>query len=159
SIAGGGSLSAFSIALAPMKSSGPDFSQAPVLKLINDIGSTSFALMLPVLGGYIAYSIAGKPGLVPGFVGGYISGDVKAGFLGALLAGLLAGFVVQKMKELPSSKITRPIMPILVIPVVSSLIVGVLMLKVVGLPIAHLMTWAGQMLRTMSTGNSVALAL
>jgi PTS system fructose-specific IIC component len=158
-IACGGILIAFSIALVPMTPSGPDFSQAPVLKLINDIGSASFALMLPVLGGYVAYSIAGKPGLVPGFLGGYISGDIKAGFLGAILAGLLAGFVVQKIKELPSSRFTRPIMPILIIPVVSSLVVGVLMLKVVGLPIAHLMTAAGQMLRTMSTGNSVALAL
>lgn len=65
-----------------MTPSGPDFSSSPRLKLILDIGTASFALMFPVLGGYIAYSIGGKPGLVPGFLGGYLSGQVRAGFLG-----------------------------------------------------------------------------
>ena len=63
---------ALAIAFA-MTPSGPDFSHAPRLKLIFDIGSASFALMLSVLAGYIAYSIAGRPGLVPGFIGGYFS--------------------------------------------------------------------------------------
>src|SRR5919202_2203698 len=102
-IACGGILIAWGIAFVPMTPAGPDFSQAPALKLILDIGSTAFALMLPVLAGYIAYSIAGKPGLVPGFVGGYLSGEVKAGFLGALLAGLLAGYVVELIKRIPVS--------------------------------------------------------
>ena len=115
-IACGGILIAFAIAFAPMTPTGPDFSQAPWLKLIHDIGSTSFTLMLPVLAGYIAYSIAGKPALVPGFLGGYLSDQVKAGFLGAILAGLLAGYVVELLKKIPVSKHFRPIMPILVIP-------------------------------------------
>ena len=115
--------------------------------------------MLPVLAGYIAYSIAGKPGLVPGFVGGYLSGEVKAGFLGALLIGLLAGYVVDLIKRIPVSKYIRPIMPILVIPILSSAIVGVVMLKVFGIPIANLMTAAGAMLRTMGAGNQVILGL
>src|SRR5438105_3947786 len=102
-IACGGILIALAIAFA-MTPSGPDFSHAPRLKLILDIGTTAFALMLPVLAGYIAYSIAGKPGLVPGFVGGYLSGEVKAGFLGALLIGLLAGYVVEVMERIPVSK-------------------------------------------------------
>src|SRR5437879_6073871 len=107
-IACGGILIALAIAFAPMTPSGPDFSQAPRLKLLLDIGSAAFALMLPVLGGYIAYSIAGKPGLVPGFIGGYFSGEMKAGFLGALLAGLLAGYVVELLKRLPVSRHLRP---------------------------------------------------
>lgn len=158
-IACGGILIACGIAFVPMTATGPDFSNSPALKLILDIGSTAFALMLPVLAGYIAYSIAGKPGLVPGFVGGYLSGEVKAGFLGALLAGLLAGYVVQLVKKIPVSKHIRPIMPILIIPILSSLVVGVVMLKVLGIPIANLMAYAGGALRSMSTGNSVALAL
>lgn len=158
-IACGGIMIAFAIAFVPMTSSGPDFSQAPALKLILDIGSTAFALMLPVLAGYIAYSIAGKPGLVPGFVGGYLSGEVKAGFLGALLIGLLAGYVVELVKRIPVSKYIKPIMPILVIPILSSAIIGVIMLKVLGTPIANLMTAAGTLLRTMSTGNQVLLGL
>src|ERR671925_536694 len=76
-IACGGILIAAAIAFAPMTPQGPDFSSAPTLKLILDIGSAAFALMLPVLAGYIAYAIAGKPGLVPGFLGGYIAGEVK----------------------------------------------------------------------------------
>src|SRR5690242_7859351 len=134
-IACGGILIAIATAFA-MTPTGPDFSHAPRLTLILDIGKTSFALMLPVLAGYISYSIAGKPGLVPGFVGGYLADQVKAGFLGALLIGLLAGYIVQLMKRIPVSKYIRPIMPILVIPIVSSAIVGVIMYKVLGIPIS-----------------------
>ncbi len=157
---------AAAIAFAPMSATGPDFSNAPRLKLVLDIGSTAFALMLPVLAGYIAYSIAGKPGLVPGFIGGLLCGGgtgnlpgVNAGFLGAILAGLLAGYVVQLIKKIPVSKHLRPIMPILVIPILSSAVIGTVMLKVLGAPIAHLMTAANHVLREMSTGNAVVLAL
>jgi PTS system fructose-specific IIC component len=158
-IACGGILIAIAIAFAPMTSTGPDFSHAPRLKFILDIGSASFALMLPVLAGYIAYSVAGKPGLVPGFLGGYFSGEIKAGFLGAILAGLMAGYVVEVLKKIPVSKHLRPIMPILVIPIVSGSVIGVLMVKVLGVPIAHLMSHANAMLRSMSAGNGVVLAL
>src|SRR5262245_9059865 len=158
-IAGGGILIAISVSRAPMTANGPDFSNLPTLKFINDIGSASFSLMLPVLAGYIAYSVASRPGLVPGFVGGYLSGQVKAGFLGALLVGLLAGYIVAGIKKIPVSKYLRPIMPILVIPIVSTAAIGIIMLKVVGVPIARLMTSANGMLLNMSTGNSVVLAL
>lgn len=158
-IACGGILIAAAIAFAPMTPAGPDFSQAPKLKLILDIGTTSFMLMLPVLAGYISYSIAGKPGLVPGFIGGYLSGQVNAGFLGAILAGLLAGYLVQLLKKIPVSKHIRPIMPILIIPILSAGIMGVVMLKVMGIPIAHLMTAANSALKSMSAGNSVILAM
>jgi fructose PTS system EIIBC or EIIC component len=142
-----------------MTPTGPDFSHAPFAKLILDIGSAAFALMLPVLGGYIAYSVAGKPGLVPGFVGGYLSGQVKAGFLGAILAGLLAGYIVQLIKKIPVSRHLKPIMPILVIPILSSAAIGVIMLKVLGVPIARLMTAANDVLRSMSGGNALLLGL
>src|SRR5258708_7954619 len=100
-IACGGILIAGAIAFAPMTSTGPDFSHAPRLKLVLEIGTTAFMLMLPVLAGYISYSISGKPGLVPGFVGGYLSGQINAGFLGAILAGILAGYLVHLLKKLP----------------------------------------------------------
>lgn len=158
-IACGGILIAFAIAFAPMTPTGPDFSQTPRLKLILDIGSAAFTLMLPVLAGYIAYSIGGKPALVPGFLGGYFSDQVKAGFLGAILAGLLAGYVVELLKKIPVSKHFRPIMPILVIPILSGAFVGVVMLKVLGVPIALLMSHANSALRAMGTGNSIFLAL
>jgi len=156
-IACGGVLTAAAIAFAPMTAQGPDLSNAPALQLILNIGAAAFSLMLPVLAGYIAYSIAGKPGLVPGFVGGHLSGQVKAGFLGALLAGLLAGYVVELIKKAPVSKYLRPIMPILVIPIAASLIMGMVMIKLLGAPIAALMTAAGLFLKSMSAGNSALL--
>lgn len=159
-IACGGILIAIAIPFATrITTTGPDFSQAPRMKLIFDIGSASFSLMLSVLAGYIAYSIADRPGLVPGFVGGLLSVQIKAGFLGAILVGLLAGYVVLLIKKIPVSKYLRPVMPILVIPIVSTGIIGILMLKVLGPPIAHFMDAANVFLRSMSTGNSVVLAV
>ena len=158
-IACGGILIATAIAFAPMTPTGPDFSASPTLKLILDIGSASFTLMLPVLAGYIAYAMASKPGLVPGFIGGYLAGTTNAGFLGALVAGLLAGWLVNLIKKAPVPKMIRPIMPILIIPIISSLVVGVVMLKVVGLPIAAAMAGLGEWLHTMQQGNAVLLAL
>src|SRR5436305_631901 len=153
-IACGGIMIAFAIAFAPMTPTGPDFSHSPKLKMILDIGTASFSLMLSVLAGYISYSIADRPGLVPGFIGGYLSGQVKAGFLGAILIGLLAGYIVELIKKIPVSKYLRPIMPILIIPILSSAVVGIVMLKVLGVPIAKLMAAATSMLHNMSTGNS-----
>ena len=157
-IACGGILIAGAIAFAPMTATGPDFSHSPVLKLVLDIGVASFSLMLPVLAGYIAYAIANKPGLVPGFIGGYLAGQVNAGFLGALVAGLLAGFMVNLIKKAPAPGFLRSIMPILIIPILSSLVIGVLMLKVIGIPVADLMKFLGAWLQTMGHGNAVALA-
>jgi fructose-specific phosphotransferase system IIC component len=158
-IACGGILIAFGIAFVPMTDAGPDFSHAPACKFVLDIGVASFSLLLPVLAGYIAYAIAGKPGLVPGFIGGYLSGEIKAGFLGALLIGLIAGGIVELLKLVPVSKYVKPIMPILIIPIVSSLLVGVLMLKVIGVPIADLMVALADWLKVMQAGNAVVLAL
>jgi fructose PTS system EIIBC or EIIC component len=131
---------------------------------------TSFGLMLPILGGYISYSIAGKPGLVAGMIGGYLSGhlrvpwdeaskEVSAGFLGALAAGLAAGYLVNAIKRLPTHKYVKPIMPILIIPVVSSVTIGALMLLVIGPPIAHALTDLNGWLLEMNTGNAIVLAM
>ena len=158
-IACGGILIACGIAFVPMTATGPDFSNAPILKLVLDIGAASFALLLPVLAGYIAYAIAGKPALVPGFIGGYLSGEIKAGFLGAILIGLLAGWFVELIKRIPVPKSMRPVMPILVIPIVSSIAVGVLMREVLGVPIANLMVSMSDGLRTLQTGNAAVLGL
>ncbi|MFI5167693.1 MAG: PTS fructose transporter subunit IIC [Thermoanaerobaculales bacterium] len=158
-VACGGIMIAAAIALVPMTPAGPDFSHAPFLKMILDIGTAAFVLLVPVLAGYIAFGIADRPGLVPGFVGGTVANQIGAGFLGGLVAGLLAGFVVYWIKKVKVPLFLRPVMPILVIPVVSSFAVGVVMYKVVGLPIKDLMTFLSHWLATMSTGNSIVLAL
>ncbi len=157
-IACGGIMIAAGIAFVPMTATGPDFSNAPVMALVLEIGSASFALMLPVLAGYIAYSIAGKPALVAGFVGGHRACTVNAGFLGALLIGLVAGWLVHWLKKIPVKTYLKPVMPILVIPILSAAAIGVLMKEVVGAPIAGLMVALGDGLRSMGSGNAVLLA-
>lgn len=164
-IACGGILIAALIALltflhpeAMTSTGGPDFSVAPNLKLMLSIGEAAFTLALPVLAGYIAYAMAGRPGLVPGLIGGYLAGTTNAGFLGALLIGLVAGHIVRLLKRMPVHKLIRPVMPIIILPILSSLAVGFIMLFVVGRPIASFMTFLGDWLSSMSQGNAILLA-
>jgi len=159
-VACGGILIAAALAFAPAGENGaPDASKVPFLDFMLKVGAASFSLLLPILAGYIAYSIAGKPGLVAGMIGGYLSNEIKAGFLGALVAGLLAGHIVQALKAIPTNKLTKPIMPILVIPIVSSLAIGALTMLVLGPPIANLMAWLGHELASMHAGNAALLAM
>ena len=158
-IAAGGIMIALAIAFAPMTAAGPDFSTTPILKLINSIGGAAFGVLLPLLAGYIAYGMVGRPGLVAGFVGGSLAGTTGAGFLGALIAGLLAGFVVRWIKDWKVPKAIEPIMPILIIPILSSLVVGTVMLKVIGAPIAGILEGLGQWLQSMGDTNAVLLGL
>ena len=157
-VACGGILIAVAIALAPMGPNGPDFSNAPFLKMLMDIGGTAFALLVPVLAGYIAFGMADRPALVPGFVGGAIAHQIGAGFLGGLAAGLLAGLVVMLIKKVKVPIYFKPVMPILVIPVVASLIVGFVMFRFLGVPIRDLMAGLSSWLEVMGTGNRVLLA-
>ncbi|MBF7095581.1 PTS fructose transporter subunit IIC [Alkalibacter mobilis] len=99
-------------------------------------GTGAFGLMVPILAGYIAFSIADRPGLVPGMVGGLISANIGAGFLGGILAGFLAGYTVVLLKKtikLPKSM--EGLMPVLVLPVLSTLIMGLIMIFVLGGPV------------------------
>lgn len=146
---------------------GPDVSQCPVLvQNIFTIGVKAFDLFPAVLAGFIAYAMAGKPGLVPGFVGGFIAGmpqgvgdkTAKAGFLGALIIGLVAGHVVNLLKKLPVPKIFRPVMPIIIIPILSTLTVGLLMLAL-NVPIAHIMVGTQNLLESLQSGSQVILAM
>ena len=114
-------------------------------KTIEQIGAASFSFMIPILAGYIAYSIADKPGLVPGMIGGYIAATGSfygsgsgAGFLGGIIAGFLAGYAALAIKKLKVPKAIQPIMPIIVIPVVSSLIVGLAFVLLIGAPVAQI---------------------
>lgn len=157
-IACGGILIAFSIAGATFVGHGTDTSQVRLFKLLNDIGVTSFRLFPAVLGGFVAYGIANRPGLVAGMVGGMVASEVQAGFLGALLAGLIAGHMVNLIKRIPVGTYLRPIMPILVIPILSALVVGTLIYLILGEPIARLMLFLQHWLEGMSGGNRVALA-
>lgn len=158
-IACGGILIAVSIAGATMMGHGTDPSKVSFLKLLSDIGTMSFRLFPAVLSGFIAYGIADRPGLVAGMVGGLIAAEVQAGFLGAMVSGLLAGHIVQGIKRIPVTAYLRPVMPILVIPILSAVIVGSLMYLVLGTPIANLMTHLQYWLEGMNQGNRFVLAV
>lgn len=164
-IAAGGILIALSLAFAPIGPKGPNMDLIDpawlqsTLKLTLKIGEVAFTLMLPILAAYIAYSAAGKPGLTPGAIGGFLCSTVGAGFLGAIFAGLIAGYFVKFLKGIPTHKFIKPIMPILIIPVLSSIVVGVLMLNIVGPPIASLMASLAHTLESMQAGSSILLAM
>ncbi|MFF2703298.1 fructose-specific PTS transporter subunit EIIC [Streptomyces cyaneofuscatus] len=127
--------------------------------LLNQIGSAAFGFLVPVLAGYIAYGMADRPALVPGFVGGAIALTVDAGFLGGLVAGLLAGAVVMAIQRVPVHATLRGIMPVLVIPLIASAVVGFLMFIVVGEPIAALQSALTDWLKGLSGSNAVILGV
>jgi PTS system fructose-specific IIC component len=135
-------------------------------EIIEQIGSASFTFMVPILAGYIAYSIADKPGLVPGMIGGYIAAmgsfygsESGAGFLGGIIAGFLAGYVALGIKKLKVPKAIQPIMPIIIIPVVASFIVGLAFVFIIGAPVAQVFESLTAWLAGMQGSSSILLAL
>ena len=107
--------------------------------MINQIGNASMSFIVPVLAAAIAYSIAERPGIAPGLVAGYLSTEIQAGFLGGIFGGLLAGYVVAAViKYIKLPKTMQGLMPIIVIPLISSLVVGLVMIVLIGPPIAAL---------------------
>ncbi|MEV5953697.1 fructose-specific PTS transporter subunit EIIC [Streptomyces sp. NPDC051987] len=125
--------------------------------LMFQIGAVAFGFLVPVLAGYIAYGMADRPGLVPGFVGGMIASTINAGFLGGLVAGLLAGGVVMAIQKIDIPKVLRGIMPVVVIPLISTAVVGFLMFVVVGKPIASAQKGMTDWLNGLSGSNAVLL--
>ncbi|MDX8000190.1 PTS fructose transporter subunit IIBC [Xenorhabdus sp. Reich] len=121
-------------------------------------GGSALALMVPVLAGYIAYSIAGRTGLAPGLVGGMLAVSTGAGFLGGIIAGFLAGYIAKLLTtrlHLPQSM--EALKPILIIPLVATLATGLIMIYVVGKPVAAIMEWLTHWLKSMGTTNAVIL--
>ncbi|MFD9002013.1 fructose-specific PTS transporter subunit EIIC [Streptomyces sp. NPDC059582] len=125
--------------------------------LLFQIGGVAFNFLIPVLAGYIAYGMADRPGLVPGFVGGAISLTINAGFLGGLAAGLIAGGVVLSIQKVKIPPAVRGIMPVVVIPLISSAIVGFLMFVVIGKPIASAQQGLTDWLNGLTGSNAVLL--
>ncbi|MDF3300591.1 PTS fructose transporter subunit IIABC [Streptomyces tropicalis] len=125
--------------------------------LLFQIGGVAFGFLVPVLAGYIAYGMADRPGLVPGFVGGAIALTINAGFLGGLAAGLLAGGVVIAIQRIRIPHALRGIMPVVVIPLISSAIVGFLMFVVIGKPIATAQKAMTDWLNGLTGANAVLL--
>ncbi|MDO4223039.1 MAG: fructose-specific PTS transporter subunit EIIC [Acinetobacter sp.] len=134
--------------------------QGSLADVLMQTGKAAFTLMVPILSGYIAYSIADRPGLAAGLIGGLLSAQIGAGFLGAIVSGFLAGYIalfVARKFPLPSSM--QALKPILIIPLISSLLVGLLMFYVVGEPVAQLFTAMENFLKNMGTSNAVLMGL
>ncbi|MEH7013732.1 PTS fructose transporter subunit IIABC [Neobacillus niacini] len=137
-----------------------------IWKQIEKLGGTAFMFMVPILAGFIAVSIADRPGLVPGMIGGYIAAngsfygsEAGAGFIGGIIAGFLAGYVALAIKKIKVPKAVQPVMPIIFIPIFSSVIVGLLFIFVIGAPVAQVFESLTGWLAGMQGGSSIVLAM
>ena len=134
-------------------------SQAGWPGLMFFVGATAFSMLVPVLAGFIAFAMADRLGLVPGIVGGLLANAIGAGFLGGLIAGLLAGAIVLLINRVKVPKGMRGVMPVVVIPLLSTLVVGLLMLVVLGQPIAAVSRGLTSWLNGLSGSNAVLLGI
>ncbi|MBF6371438.1 PTS fructose transporter subunit IIABC [Nocardia farcinica] len=123
------------------------------------LGSLAFSFLVPALAGYIAFAIADRPGLAPGFTAGAVAVFVGAGFLGGLVGGLIAGFAALWVSRIPVPQWARGLMPVVVIPLFASLIVGVLMLAVLGKPLAVVTEALTDWLNGLSGTSAVVLGV
>lgn len=155
-VVGGGLLIALSFLIGGINAEGP-FAEA--LNLIG--GGNAFALLIPVLAGFIAMGIADRPGLAPGMVGGFLAASGGAGFLGGLVAGFLAGYVVlgliKLFSHLPQS--FEGIKPVLLYPFFSMVIVGFIMIFVVNTPVKWIMDGLTAWLNSLSGTNIIFLGI
>lgn len=135
------------------------------MKNLLDLGVAGFSMMIPILSGYIAYSIAGKPGLAPGMILGYVAnnpigeGQVKTGFLGAMLLGVAAGYFVKWCKTWKVNQTIRTIMPILIVPVLTTFLLGMIYIYVISAPIGATMKWLVDTLGELQGSSAILLGL
>ena len=136
-------------------------SNTPLAKFFKDVGGASFGFMLPVLAGFIAMSIADRPGLAVGFVGGAMAASGGSGFLGALLAGFAGGYIVIGLKKilsgLPAS--LEGVKPVLLYPVLGIFLMGALMQFIITPPVASINEWLLATLSGMDTSSRVMIGL
>ena len=122
--------------------------------------SATFALMIPVLSGYIAYSVADRPGITPGMAGGMIANSIGAGFLGGLASGFIAGYAVKWLNEkIRLGRNLDGLKPVLILPLLGTLITGLLMYYVIGQPVAALLAALTQWLKGLQGSSALLLGL
>lgn len=121
---------------------------------LNKIGSLGMGMIVPAIAAYIAYSIADRPGIAPGLIIGLVCSDTGAGFLGGIIGGFLVGYVVNFIKKyLKVPKSMSGLMPVLIIPVLATVICGLLMYLVIGVPITLLMNTITSFLQGLDSGS------
>ena len=123
------------------------------------IGQLAMQFVVAALSGYIGYGIAGRPGIAPGFVGGAISVMVGAGFIGGLVTGLLAGFIAYWIGSWKVPRWLGSLMPVVIIPLLTSLAVGLVMFLLLGRPLGALMMGLQNWLESMSGSSAILLGI
>ncbi|MGN0325552.1 MAG: PTS fructose transporter subunit IIC [Lachnospiraceae bacterium] len=129
-----------------------------LLKLCQ-IGQTGLHLFIPVLGGYIAYSMEDKPGLAPGFIGAYLAQEMGEGFLGGILAGFLAGCSIGLLRKIKIPEVYRTVQTVFLFPVAGTLLTAGIMQFIVGPPLAMFMSWMILKLNTLSQMAKIPLGI
>jgi fructose PTS system EIIBC or EIIC component len=127
--------------------------------LMFTLGGAAFGFLVPALAGYIAYAIADRPGIAPGFVMGAIAGTTQSGFIGGIVGGVLAGLIAHWLAQRTVAPFVRGLMPVVIIPLVTTLIAGFVMLIVLARPLAWLMDRLADGLDNMSGGSAVLLGV
>ena len=120
------------------------------------IGGLAFGFLVPALAGYISFAIADRPGIAPGFVAGAVAVFVGGGFIGGIVGGLIAGFTALWISRINVPRWLRGLMPVVIIPLCASLVVGVLMFMLLGRPLAAITSGLTNWLSGM-TGSSVII--
>jgi PTS system fructose-specific IIC component len=123
------------------------------------LGSWAFGFLVPALAGYIAYAIADRPGIAPGFVMGFLANQIGAGFLGGIVGGIIAGLIAHQIAKRPAPRWLSGLMPVVIIPLVTTIIAGMLMLLMLGRPIADITDGLTDWLNGLSGGSIVLLGL
>jgi len=123
------------------------------------IGALSLGFLVPALAGYIAYAIADRPGIAPGFVAGAVSGFMGAGFLGGIVGGLLAGYVAYQIGKLDVPRWLRGLMPVVIIPLIASLVASGLMFLILGAPIVALTNALNAGLSSLTGAGAIVLGI
>lgn len=154
-IVAGGILFSLAVMLNPEGAATPETGW---LGDLASIGSAGLTLFVPVLGGYIAYSIADKPGLAPGMIGAYLASQVGAGFLGGIVAGFIAGYVVKALKKIKLPISLKSLGSIFLYPLFGTLITGGIIVWVIGTPISAIMEGLTGWLNSLSDAGKVPLA-
>lgn len=164
----GGLLIALALALGGTPTaSGLQIEEGSIWETILNVGVASFGFMVPILAGFIAMSIADRPGLAPGMIGGFIaangsfygSPEAGAGFLGGIAAGFIAGYIAKWVKTWKMPKVLVPIMPILIIPLVTSIAVAAIFIFIIGAPIAGIFSGLTTWLAGMEGTSKILLAV
>ncbi len=127
--------------------------------LLFSLGAWAFGFLVPALAGYIAYAIADRPGIAPGFVMGFLANQIGAGFLGGIVGGILAGLIAHAIATREAPRWLAGLMPVVIIPLVTTVVAGLLMLLVLGKPIANVQNGLTDWLNGLSGGSIVLLGV